>query len=278
VPATRPSKLPWWISTALSAGAFIGLFRLERKRPLRKSVEPKSRRDARNLGIAAIGALSLRLAERPVTDRLTALVERKHWGLLQQFRLPLWLETAAAVVLLDYTLYVWHVLTHKAPWLWRFHAVHHVDLDLDASTAIRFHFGELTQSVAWRAAQVVMIGVTRFSLSVWQTFLFLCILFHHSNVRLPEGVERRLRRVFVTPEMHGIHHSAVENETNSNWSSGLTIWDWLHGTLKLGIPQGEIVIGVPAIRDPGDVTLPKLLAMPFEKQPDWWKSKELERL
>ena len=156
------------------------------------------------------------------------------------------------------------------PWLWRFHAVHHVDLDLDASTAIRFHFGELTQSVAWRAAQIVLIGVTPLSLSVWQAALIPSILFHHSNVRLSEATERLLSRFMVTPRMHGIHHSAVQNETDSNWSSGFNFWDRLHGTLRLDVPQDEITIGVPAFQDPGEVTLPKILAMPFGEQKAMW--------
>src|SRR5206468_12584812 len=136
---------------------------------------------------------------------------------------------------------------------------HHIDLDLDASTAIRFHFGELTISAAWRAMQIALIGVSPLSFSVWQTFVFVCILFHHSNVRLPKNVERCVRPLLVTPRMHGIHHSMVREETNSNWSSGLTVWDWLHGTLRLDVPQERIRIGVPAYSDPHDVTLPHVL-------------------
>ena len=113
------------------------------------------------------------------------------------------------MLLMDYTLYVWHVLTHRVPALWRFHAVHHIDLDLDASTAVRFHFGELTLSTPWRVAQVVVIGTSPLALSIWQTGLLMSILFHHSNVELPLAIERRLGRVFVTPRMHGIHHSQV---------------------------------------------------------------------
>lgn len=267
---TRSKQMPGWISGPLVICAFAALLWFERKRPLRNNIEPKRWRDGRNLAVAALGAVSLRLSENPVVQPLTALVERRRWGLLQQWRLPLWVETLAAVILMDYTLYIWHVLTHRIPWLWRFHAVHHVDLEMDASTAIRFHFGELTQSVAWRAAQVAGLGITRFPLSVWQTALFVSILFHHSNVRLPVALERRLNRFIVTPRMHGIHHSAVKDETNSNWSSGLTIWDRLHGTLRLDIPQDEITIGVPAIRDPEQVILPKLVTMPFRQQPDWW--------
>ena len=263
--------MPAWITGSIVCAVFGALFWFERKRPLRRSVEPKARRDARNLTVAALGAVSLVVAERPLVAPLAALVGQRRWGLLQRVRLPLWLEVAVAALLMDYTLYVWHVLVHKVPWLWRFHVVHHVDLDLDASTAIRFHFGELMQSAPYRAAQVMLIGVTPLSLSVWQTALLASILFHHSNLRLPAELERHLNRFIVTPRMHGIHHSIVRNETDSNWSSGLTIWDRLHGTLKLDRAQDEITIGVPAYQHPEDVTLPAILAMPFEEQRDAWE-------
>jgi sterol desaturase/sphingolipid hydroxylase (fatty acid hydroxylase superfamily) len=175
-----------------------------------------------------------------------------------------------AVVALDYTLYLWHVLTHRVPFLWRFHQVHHVDLDLDASTAIRFHFGEMALSVPWRAAQVLVLGVSPRALALWQKLTLIEILFHHSNLELPLEVERWLCCFVVTPRMHGIHHSIVEEEINSNWSSGLTLWDFLHGTLRLDVPQDEIIIGVPAYRKPEELTLPNLLAMPFAPQrPSW---------
>ena len=251
-------------------GAFGLLAWLERRRPLRRAVEPKLRREARNLAVAAVGAAALRLTEKPVADALTALVERRRWGLLKLLRLPAWLEVVLACVLLDYTLYLWHVLTHRAPFLWRFHLVHHVDLDLDASTALRFHFAELALSVPWRAGQILLIGVSPLAFSVWQTLLFVSILFHHANVELPVGLERRLNRLVVTPRMHGIHHSAVKEETDSNWSSGLTLWDRLHGTLRLGVPQDEITIGVPAYRDPREVGLSDILRLPFgAERPAW---------
>ncbi len=253
-------------------GTFAGLLWLERRRPLRRrQVEPKLRRDARNLAVAAAGAATVRLAETPVVMSLARLVERRRWGLLKQARLPAWLEIPLAVALMDYTLYLWHVVTHKVPLLWRFHQPHHVDLDMDASTAIRFHFGELALSVPWRAAQVVTIGVSPLALSAWQTFTLVEILFHHSNVELPIEVEWWLCGLVVTPRLHGIHHSIVPEEQNSNWSSGLTVWDWLHGTLRLDVPQGEITIGVPAYRAPADVTLPIVLAMPFGEQHDPWR-------
>lgn len=258
--------MPGWISLPLIAGACGLLYWLESRRPLRRSVEPKAKRTARNLAVAGISAAVLQVTERPIIAPLCALVERRKWGLLQKARLPGWLEVPLAAVLLDYTLYFWHVLTHRVPWLWRFHVVHHLDLDLDVSTALRFHCGELAISVIWRAGQVILLGVSPLSFSVWQLLLFLSILFHHSNVRLPNEAERRLNRFIVTPRMHGIHHSIVYAETDSNWSSGLTLWDWLHGTLKLNIPQDQITIGVPAYRNPEEVTLVDILVLPFREQ------------
>lgn len=225
--------------------------------------------------MAALTGLALQVTERPVIRPLTAAIEHRRWGLLNVIPLPAWLELALAVVLLDYTLYVWHVLLHRAPRLWRMHVVHHVDLDLDASTAVRFHAAEMVVSVAWRAGQVVLIGTSPLALSVWQTLLLMSVLFHHSNVRLPRTTEAWLNRFIVTPRMHGIHHSIVQEETDSNWSSGLTIWDRLHGTLRLDVPQTEITIGVPAYRNSKEVTLGRLLRMPFTPQRPSWRLPEI---
>ncbi|MDT5158877.1 MAG: hypothetical protein QOH51_3234 [Acidobacteriota bacterium] len=269
-------RMPSCLSGALVLGAFGTLVWLERRRPLRRERESKLTRTARNLAVAGVSAVALRLTEKPLTDRLTALVEGRRLGLVKRVRLPEWLEVLLAVVLLDYTLYVWHVLTHRVGWLWRFHVVHHVDLDLDATTALRFHFAELVVSVPWRAAQILVIGVSPLSFSIWQTLLMLSILFHHSNVRLHAGVERRLNSFVVTPRMHGIHHSTVLEETDSNWSSGLALWDRLHGTLRLDVPQDEIDIGVPAYREPREVGLKEILAMPFGEERPAWAGKRQE--
>jgi sterol desaturase/sphingolipid hydroxylase (fatty acid hydroxylase superfamily) len=255
----------------LIAGTFAVLLWLEHRRPLRRAVEPKPRRLGRNLAVAALGALAVQLAELPVVVPLAGVVERRGWGLLRLVHAPGWLEVTLALVLMDYTLYVWHVLTHRVAWLWRFHVVHHVDLDLDASTALRFHFAELVISVVWRAGQVVLIGVTPATFAVWQTGLLLSTMFHHANVRLPHGLERRLVHVVVTPRMHGIHHSTVRAETDSNWSSGLALWDRLHGTLRLNVPQDAVTIGVPAYRRPEEVGLLRLLALPFRRQRPTWR-------
>jgi sterol desaturase/sphingolipid hydroxylase (fatty acid hydroxylase superfamily) len=267
--STRP--LPPWSVGVLGAAAMLLLRWLEGRRPLRRCVQPKLRREARNASVAAVGAIAIALAERPIVIPLAALVERRNWGLLQLFRMPPGLQILTGLALMDYTFYLWHILMHRIPLLWRFHLVHHVDLDLDASTALRFHFMELLASVPWRAAQVLLIGLTPFSFSIWQCVFLVCILFHHSNVELPIRWERRLNRLVVTPRMHGIHHSIVERETDSNWSSGLTVWDWLHGTVRLNVPQAEITIGVPAFQEPNAITLGRVLAMPFEQLPPSWE-------
>jgi sterol desaturase/sphingolipid hydroxylase (fatty acid hydroxylase superfamily) len=260
-----------WITGLMVIGEFCLLVALELGRPLRRPVEPKLRRVARNLAVSVSSAFAVRLAESPVIQPLSTTVERRKLGLLKQLPLPGTLETALAVILMDYTLYIWHRLMHRSELIWRFHLPHHIDLDLDASTALRFHFSELILSVPWRAGQILIIGVSPTAFSIWQTATMLAILFHHSNVRLPIELEQRLCRFIVTPRMHGIHHSIVQAEEESNFSSGLTVWDALHGTLKLNVPQDEITIGVPAYRDPGEARLIRVLMMPFRKQRPTWQ-------
>jgi sterol desaturase/sphingolipid hydroxylase (fatty acid hydroxylase superfamily) len=268
-PSMNTGRLLPTAAPLIIGATFVILIALERRRPLRGERESKWRRISRNLVFAGLAAATVNLLERPIVQPLARMVEHRHWGVLYGRRLPPGLHAALAILLLDYTLYVWHVLVHRVPWLWRFHLVHHVDLDLDASTALRFHAGELAMSVPWRAAQILVIGVAPGPLVLWQNALLVSILFHHSNVELPLGLERAIACVFVTPRMHGIHHSVVPDETNSNWSSGLTVWDWLHGTLRLNVPQREITIGVPAYRAPEEVTLKESLSLPFRAQRPW---------
>ena len=259
-----------WVIGLLVVSEFCLLVALELRRPLRRAVEPKLTRVARNLAVSVASALAVRLMESPIVQPLSSIVERQKLGVLKQLFLPNAVEIALAIVLMDYTLYLWHRLMHRSALVWRYHLPHHVDLDLDASTALRFHFSELIFSVPWRAAQVTIIGVSPTAFSIWQTALMLSILFHHSNVRLPIELERWLCRLIVTPRMHGIHHSMIRSEQECNFSSGLTLWDTLHGTLKLNVRQEEITIGVPAYRDPQEVRWVDVLIMPFRKQRPTW--------
>ena len=262
------------LSVPFALGGLAALVWLETKRPLRSPVESKLVRSGRNTAVAGLAALALQITEKPVASRLTKFVEEKNLGLLKIIRLPKWLEIISALLLMDYTLYLWHVLTHKIPFLWRFHLVHHVDLDLDASTALRFHFGELVISVLWRSAQILAIGVSPPSLTAWQMFLLPSILFHHSNLRLPENIDQRLQNFIVTPRLHGIHHSTRRAETDSNWSSGLIVWDKIHGTFRNDVPPEEIIIGVPAYQNPDETTLAEILPLPFAEQKNDWQFPE----
>jgi sterol desaturase/sphingolipid hydroxylase (fatty acid hydroxylase superfamily) len=252
--AVRAAFVACWVA---------GLLCWEYKKSLRPVVDSKLKRDVRNLVVAGLAAAAMQLFEVPVAVAIATRVQRQGSGLLQSIPAPEWGRTVAAILLLDYTLYVWHRLTHRIPLLWRFHQVHHIDREMDASTALRFHFGEITLSVAFRAAQVWVIGPTPMSYAVWQTFLFLCILFHHANIRLPLTWERRVATILVTPRLHGIHHSIVPDQVNSNWSSGLTVWDWLHGTLRTSVAQDSIVIGVAGLRSDRDQELTNALSLPF---------------
>ncbi len=262
------SLMKGFFRAAFSLAVLGALVVLESRRPLRRAVEAKLRRTSRNLIVAGLAGAAIQLAEVPVVRPLCELVEKKRWGLLPRMRLPRWAEIALAVVLMDYTLYIWHVLTHRVPLLWRFHAVHHVDRDLDASTALRFHFGEMALSVPWRAAQIILIGVGPDAFRLWQRMLSASILFHHSNLRLPLRVEKVLSRVLVTPRMHGIHHGNLVEETNSNWSSGLSVWDMIHHTFRLDRPERSIEIGLHGWEQEEQVRLPRILALPFQQDSD----------
>ena len=259
-------ELPRWLNALLVFGTVATVVFFEMKRPLRRSREDKLKRDARNVAVSALAAATVALAEKPVVAPLSLAVRQKRLGLLNVVRLPPALELLLSVVLLDYTLFIWHYLTHKVPFLWRFHKAHHADLDMDASTALRFHAGELLLSVPWRAAQVRLLGISPLGLAIWQTATLMEILFHHSNLRLPFGLERRLCRVIVTPRMHGIHHSVVKKETDSNWSTIFSWPDYLHGTLRLNVPQQKLTIGVAACQEPGQLTLGRVLELPFRPE------------
>ncbi len=247
----------------VSLGVLASFVWLERKRPLRPAAEPQLRRLARNLSLAALSALAIHAIETPIVLPVARWVGRYGFGLLKLRKLPRWMEIVAAVMLMDYTLFLWHIFVHKNQFLWRFHAVHHADLDLDASTALRFHFGEMALSVPYRALQIMIIGADDQAFAIWQKFLALAILFHHSNLRLPISAERYLSWFIATPRMHGIHHSQDFRQQWTNWSSGLALWDRLYRTYVFDVPQERLAIGVKELAAAEQVTLAKLIEMPF---------------
>jgi sterol desaturase/sphingolipid hydroxylase (fatty acid hydroxylase superfamily) len=255
-----------WAGAAITTAVVLG-FLAEQRAPLRARTRPLGERLLVNVAMVALAALVLRLAMIPAAVAVAAAGERAGVGLLRWLPLP---SPAAAVVgflLLDWTVYVWHRLNHRAPLLWRFHVVHHTDLDLDVSTAFRFHAGELLLSIAWRSAQIVLLGIGPGLVLVYETAMEAATAFHHSNWRLPRGLERVLNLVLVTPRMHGIHHSVVEREASSNWSVIFSWWDRVHRTLRLGVPNEVLTIGLPAYRDSRALGALALLALPFKRQP-----------
>lgn len=256
-----------WLAFGVAVGA---LFVFERLRPLRVRKEPGPSRVGRNVAIGLLAAATTAASEMPVVVPAQRLAERRQLGLLRWAPLsllPRVLRFVLGFVLLDYTLYLWHWLNHRVPDLWRFHAVHHIDLDLDSTTGLRFHFGELALAAGFRAAQVLLLGVDRDTLRAWQQTLLLSVVFHHSNLELPIEAERVLQSVFVTPRMHGIHHSTNGDEMNTNYSSLLSWWDRVHGSLLLDVPQRVVTIGVEGFSEPEQVTLARSLSLPFEAQP-----------
>lgn len=266
------ADVPLWISPAVIGGVFLIMLLAEAVRPLRARVEPQLRRTIRNLSTGGISLAVLTLLQAPLLVPAARWAGENNIGIVRWLDIPKPWSIIAVIVLLDYTLWWWHWANHMVPALWRFHLVHHVDLDLDSSTALRFHFGELTLSIFYRAAQIVAIGADPFSVWLWQTILFASILFHHGNLRLPEKFERVLVWFVVTPRMHGIHHSNRRDETNSNWSSLLSAWDALHRTLRLDVPDRAITIGVPAYRRPDEISFWRIQILPLMRQRDDWRS------
>lgn len=260
---------PLWVVIAV---AFTAISLAETAAPLRRRVESRFRRLVRNLTAGGISLAVVTLLQTPLLVPLSAWIERQGFGLVHWLDVPRPWSIVLAVLLLDYTLWIWHWANHRVPFLWRFHLAHHIDLDMDASTAFRFHYGEMLLSVPVRAAQIALIGAEPLAVAVWQAILFVSILFHHSNTRLPRGLEGVLARLVVTPRMHAIHHSAREDETNSNWSSILSIWDLLHRTFRFDVPDDRIRIGVPAYQNPRDVTIGRFLLLPFRRQRDDWRA------
>lgn len=237
--------------------------------PLRQKTQPKAMRLARNLGLATISMIFVRFAFLPFEIWAANLVTQKRLGILNLISFNSVIKISVSFLLLEYTFYVWHYLNHRLPFLWRFHNVHHVDLDLDVSTASRFHFGELAFSSLFRVGQIFLIGIDVPTLLLFETCITAFAQFHHSNLRLPKRVDSLLATLIMTPELHGIHHSIVRNETDSNYGTIFTFWDRAHRTLKRFIPQNEIVIGVPSYMLTMEQVFANILLMPFQHQRDW---------
>jgi len=245
------------------------LFALERFVALRRYSRPLLGRLLVNFGIAALALAVAMALVRPAALAALQWGSDKPFGLIHVVPMPVAAQFVLSFLLMDLTFYWWHVANHRIPFLWRFHNVHHIDPDV--STAFRFHFGEVALSAGFRVVQVSAIGLSAWMFAMYELAFQANTPFHHSNVRLPIRIERLLNLVLVTPRMHGIHHSQVRDETNSNYSVVFSWWDRLHRTLGLNIPQSEIIIGIPGYSNPADNRLWNSLLLPFRHQRDYWR-------
>ena len=266
LPVSHPllKRFDKW-GTPILAVVGLGLLLLETRRPLRRRTRPRPERWVRNVLVAAPSLPAMRLTLLPAMVGLGQLMAPYRTPLS---RLPEALRLPLEVLLLDYLGYSWHRLLHS-PLLWRLHRVHHCDLDMDLTTAWRFHFGEMLASIPYRAGLAALLGVRGSTALGFEVVFEACTAFHHTNLELPFEVERQLAPFMVTPRAHGIHHSMVDRETQSNFGVVLTLWDRLHRTLRLNVPQQDITIGVPAYADPAGQTVARLLALPLESLDAW---------
>jgi sterol desaturase/sphingolipid hydroxylase (fatty acid hydroxylase superfamily) len=247
------------------------LFVLERLFPLRKSTRQTVTRVLVNFLISALTFFVAAVLVRPSALAALHWANAKPFGIVHLLPLPAPLQFVLSFLLMDLAFYYWHIVNHRVPFLWRFHNVHHIDPDLDVSTGFRFHFGEVAMSVAFRVVQVSLIGVSGWTFAAYELVFQSETLFHHSNLRLPIRFERLLNKLIVTPRMHGIHHSQVQRENNSNFGVVFPWWDQIHRTLGLNIPQAEITIGIAGYSQPDDNQIRNALLMPFRKQRDYWR-------
>ena len=221
--------------------------------------------NATNLGLAVVnGAIAAGLAWALLD--VTTWAAGRRFGMLNLFSMPAWLNGCASIVLIDVWQYWWHRFNHVTPLLWRFHAVHHADADMDASSGVRFHTVEMLYSFVARLAVLPLLGISVPQLVLYETLSLPVILFHHSNMRIPGGLDRLLRGVIVTPWMHYVHHSRWKPETNSNYSSFLSVWDRLFGSFRLRDKPAEIALGLEDYEEREWRPLFGLLTAPFTHQ------------
>ena len=221
-----------------------------------------------NLGMVATGTLVLRLL-LPLSGAGFALfVEKNGWGLFHALAIREGLKFVLALLCLDFAIYLQHALFHGIPIFWRLHMVHHTDLDLDATSGVRFHPIEILLSMVIKMAFIACLGVSPAAFIVFEVILNGTSLFNHGNVYLPAYLDRVLRLFVVTPDMHRVHHSVIIRETNSNFGFNLPWWDRLLGTYRAQPAAGheDMTLGLSLYRDPGRLTLPRLLILPLTGQ------------
>jgi sterol desaturase/sphingolipid hydroxylase (fatty acid hydroxylase superfamily) len=233
--------------------------------PRRTLTDSKRRRWFANLSMVVIDTAALRFLLPVLPVGMALMAEQHGWGILNNLMLPAWIKAVLAVAALDFVIYLQHVLFHFLPILWRLHRMHHTDLDIDVTTGNRFHPIEILISAGIKSGAVAIIGPSAAAVVVFEVTLNATSQFNHGNVRMPEAMDRWLRRVVVTPDMHRVHHSVIPRETNSNFGFNLPWWDRLCGTYRAQPEAGHegMTIGLKEFRDPRRLTLLRLLIQPF---------------
>nr|WP_298683220.1 sterol desaturase family protein [uncultured Dongia sp.] len=235
--------------------------------PRRKPSDDKARRWRTNLGLVVVNVLAQRLTLGAIAFAAALYAGDKGWGLFNLVALPLWLEGAITLVILDAAIYLQHVATHKVPLLWRLHRVHHADLDVDVTTGLRFHPIEILLSLLYKATLVLALGADPLVVLIFEALLNAATLFTHGNIALPIRWDSALRWIICTPDMHRRHHSVVRVETDSNYGNVLSLWDRLCGTYfqQPALGQDGVVLGQDDLRDGGQLGLFNLLKLPLTK-------------
>jgi len=246
-------------------GGFVFFLCFELIRPYRQPTVSKMKRLMTNIPLTILNSAVLSLVFASATINTALYVSGNHLGLLNMISLPLWSKVLLALFFMDFMLYVWHLLNHEIPFFWRFHRVHHSDLNMDVSTATRFHIGELAMSAVIKICLIYFIGANLISVILFESLLVLAAQFQHSSLNVPESLEKVFWIFFVPPSMHRIHHSVKIQERDTNYGTILSVWDRLLSTLLKDIPQETIIIGVGPYREPEKLGLPHLLFMPFTR-------------
>jgi sterol desaturase/sphingolipid hydroxylase (fatty acid hydroxylase superfamily) len=255
---------------AIRLGFFLGVFILmalwEISAPRRRLTVSKIQRWTSNLGIVFLNSLLVRLLFPAAAVGMAVFVQERGWGFFNYVETPYALAVLASVVVLDFAIYLQHVMFHAVPTLWRLHRMHHADLDFDVTTGTRFHPIEILLSMLIKFAVIVVLGAPALAVLVFEVLLNATAMFNHSNVRMPVRWDRFLRLFVVTPDMHRVHHSVEDHETNSNFGFNLPVWDHLFGTYKHqpDASHEAMTIGIRNYRDPRMVDrLYGMLALPF---------------
>ncbi len=255
---------------AIRLGFFFGVFAVmaawETLAPRRALQVPKGRRWAANLGLVALNTVVVRLLFPAAAVGVAAFAGQQGWGLLNHYQVPALPAVVLAVVAMDLVIYLQHVMVHAIPLLWRIHRVHHADLDYDVTTGARFHPIEIVLSMLIKFATILLLGPPVVAVVVFEVMLNATAMFNHGNVGLPPLLDRLLRWVLVTPDMHRVHHSVEDDEANSNFGFALSWWDRLFGTYRDQPRAGHagMTIGIHRYRDPRQVDrLAGMLALPF---------------